>query len=757
VFTVVGCFIFISITLLCALHFMDLKSEEEWRKTTAKVYAVFDSRYGDGDTETDREADNDVQFQSTSLTAKQNPKRSNAPIQRNIDGEGEIGEMEIVDSTLPAIVMVKNLSSKILYEQHKHHKWINIWQRTKAYYSRTLRLLSNLTNISIMLFIDALLYVLTFPEDDSCGEYTTEDDCLVEESSYRAGETKCAWVDTTEGTECVFVAPESTITVIVFIFIIASLCSVPLVKTQETLIQRVLSLPVTPDEAIDTGTNQPLQDEEAGADIPSIEDATVSNATKMKPVNSKESIQIDVLEKFAVLEQQLKEYSTSLSGKEKEKAQFDELWGLDTNGKFSKKELGEAFSVGSTLSWRRVKAELWRLSSSDEKKPAIDKEAMTEGEKALKRELASVSNRVRTEVSFFKENKVTDEDISKRLLFLLQCDLLPGQQGAILHRTKNNNDYKQRLGTASRLSHILGWTFQIGLNLFCMLYVLLFAINTSEERQRGWFFSFLIWLACDILVTSTIVVLVRQVLLPSVIIPDLDQIKKNLVKEMRAMGVHENSVAVVPQSTPPVAAAREECAIETEGIQSERGEFSSVSDGYISDDEDHLDIDHSLPMLKPPAVTPHITFNAADSLFVSSNLARLYPHLTQSRFVMRYSTPFPRHAYRPIHQIGAVDEMNRDDVVSISLVLRALVIFIVLVLMYIPKKPLEGVVETIVSVIFGFIILAVHQLGSPAYAALFIGIVFVTVFVFYHYSNGISKKREAHLSTILRSLSFKAS
>ena len=75
--------------------------------------------------------------------------------------------------------------------------------------------------------------------------------------------------------------------------------------------------------------------------------------------------------------------------------------------------------------------------------------------------------------------------------------------------------------------------------------------------------------------------------------------------------------------------------------------------------------------------------------------------------------------------------------------------------MYIPKKSLEGVVETIVSVIIGFIILAVHQLGSPTYAALFIGIVFVTVFVFYHYGNGISKEREARLSTILPNISFK--
>ena len=60
------------------------------------------------------------------------------------------------------------------------------------------------------------------------------------------------------------------------------------------------------------------------------------------------------------------------------------------------------------------------------------------------------------------------------------------------------------------LLKVLGWVIIVSMNLFCISYVLLFAIQASDEMQRGWFGSFVLWLITDLVFASTGVVVYQQ-------------------------------------------------------------------------------------------------------------------------------------------------------------------------------------------------------------------------------------------------------
>ena len=121
---------------------------------------------------------------------------------------------------------------------------------------------------------------------------------------------------------------------------------------------------------------------------------------------------------------------------------------------------------------------------------------------------------------------LTEEEKSRRLLYLFQLDLLPGLQGEILDAKQRRDD--KYLAKRSQLVKVLGWLYILALDVGMLFYVFLFAVQQDASHQRAWAKSFGIWLIMAIGLVSTMVVLLMHVLIPSLIMQDIRKIKLKL-------------------------------------------------------------------------------------------------------------------------------------------------------------------------------------------------------------------------------------
>jgi hypothetical protein len=281
----------------------------------------------------------------------------------------------------------------------------------------------------------------------------------------------------------------------------------------------------------------------------------------------------------------------SLLGEDKQR--FNEVWGLDGEGEFTHEPPGPNFALGSTFSLAMYLREMRELLCKYDARSTDVIYAQPVGEKILAKELNGVHDIIDEEIDFFKANEASKTEIGKRLLFLLQCDLLPGQMSVILRNKESNEYFKSEYTTWNKKT--LGWFILVSLNLACIFYVTIFAIQATPAQQQAWFKSFLLWLICDVIFTSTAMVLYQQIYLPMTIIDDLDSVKVSVIREMQLMALEEESEV-------------------------------TCLDTYLSPLTD-VDIESATAS----------NFNAADYLFVSTRLARMYPNVPESKLVRRFA------------------------------------------------------------------------------------------------------------------------
>ena len=331
--------------------------------------------------------------------------------------------------------------------------------------------------------------------------------------------------------------------------------------------------------------------------------------------------------------------------------------------------------------------------------------AKSVGEVSLQDELDKVDGIVDAELNCFEANQATDEEITKRLLFLLHCDLLPGQQGEIL-QTKENGEYFESEFTKQEYK-TCAWIFIIALNLFCLFYVFNFALQATKEVQAAWCYTVLLWFVMDVFFTSTAMVLLQHVALPMVIMDDIDHVKIATLKEMHNLSLDE---------------------------QLEKSGTASSKKG----------VDKQLTMYSK--AKQNFGFNAAEWCFVSTRLAHKFPHLPISRLILRFHTPFPRHAFRPTHQVTDETFLVDAAIVGLRLLGHTLVMFFSLVLINVPEDILSGCIEAIVAIIVTATMFMVFSLLSNV--PLFVGILFILVLIsaaFYFRGKYLSTHRQEKL------------
>jgi hypothetical protein len=193
------------------------------------------------------------------------------------------------------------------------------------------------------------------------------------------------------------------------------------------------------------------------------------------------------------------------------------------------------------------------------------------------------------EVQFIKRHGCTNEEAGRNLLFLLQCDLLPGLSGRILEN-KGTRD-SERVEPVSVYVKLIATVLVVALYVGFLYYVLQYAVTQSKPLQTAWFKSFMLYLVFDFVGLSGAQVLVTHYLVPCAAVRKVTAVKDYLVRRMQRL----------------------ETEVQRQLVKAALRGNSAPAAGT------------------PPAVEP--SFNAAEYLYASFRLSRYLPGLRESQVV----------------------------------------------------------------------------------------------------------------------------
>ena len=143
---------------------------------------------------------------------------------------------------------------------------------------------------------------------------------------------------------------------------------------------------------------------------------------------------------------------------------------------------------------------------------------------------------------------------------------------------------------------VLAWLYIITTNAILMFYVFLFGVQESSQRQTNWLTTFITWLVLEIFLINTLVVVLSNIYVPSMLMSDLKIVKERLLTTIE--------------------------------------EYRSTVDKGIL------------------LAQSHEQFNAAKFFFVSTRIADVYPKSEMSKIICRFETPWPRKTYRKPSTLG---------------------------------------------------------------------------------------------------------
>jgi hypothetical protein len=193
-------------------------------------------------------------------------------------------------------------------------------------------------------------------------------------------------------------------------------------------------------------------------------------------------------------------------------------------------------------------------------------------------------------------NDERDSDmVEKRLLFLFQCDLLPGLQGKVLEAKGQRDFFRPRV--IAQHWKVGAWVLTMLLNGGMLSYITLFALRQSTARQSAWFQSFMIWLVSEVFLVSTMSMMATHVVIPSLVMGDVRRLKTKIVEQINTF----------------------------------QEKLRTAHDDSMDSEGNALEGNG---------------FNAAKYLYVSHRLASMYPQLKVAKVVQSYRTVWPRQSYQ---------------------------------------------------------------------------------------------------------------
>ena len=309
-------------------------------------------------------------------------------------------------------------------------------------------------------------------------------------------------------------------------------------------------------------------------------------------------------------------------------------------------------------------------------------------------ELSSVKRQVHTELDVFDFATLSNREKGKRLLFLFQCDLLPGLSSKIL-TAKKDRDVAVR-ASVSLSKKIAGYATVLLVNTGMLVYIFLFALQQSKTRQNAWLQSFLIWFMCEVLFVSTIVVLLLHYVIPNLTRHDVDKIREKLKDSLSAYHV------------------------------------SLASANHRTESED----------TKSP-------FNTADYFFVSARLAKRFPDLSVSKVIAHFRTPWPRRSYLHIDDVSQL--YKNGGIAFFFSSFGSILLFMLGCYVQLPLGLQEGIVHSTMALGVGYTVLLHAQLFDlyPALAFLPLFVLIIVVHFYIQTSNSTVRSQQRDQSSMV--------
>ena len=173
------------------------------------------------------------------------PKKAIAPqvLAQNNAFSRRKSEVVILDDALPTVLANRSFAQKVQLEVKHQHRWIGIVYQYSDSFPRSLRVLSLIINIVVMLFVQSITYNLSNPDTGACQQYETKSACLAPRSTLTSGSNMCSWrassSSSARGT-CAFIEPSDDFLVVLFVAIFSALISTPIAIAQSIIIKKCL-------------------------------------------------------------------------------------------------------------------------------------------------------------------------------------------------------------------------------------------------------------------------------------------------------------------------------------------------------------------------------------------------------------------------------------------------------------------------------------------------------------------------------------
>lgn len=310
------------------------------------------------------------------------------------------------------------------------------------------------------------------------------------------------------------------------------------------------------------------------------------------------------------------------------------LWGLNAHGNFKES------SITSNQWWNK----LW-LQDED----CNVKEMVVE-------ELHRVEVKQRLELENFANLGESEYFKNKHLIALFQRDLLPGISAQLLENAQHREAVV--VHAKSRSAKFLAWVILVVSNSCMLMYIFLFAVGQEAHRQNAWSRSFGTWLAMEILLISTLTVVFTNVILPSLLMKDVMEIRKkmrtNLVEYYQRLNSHQST------------------------------------------NNNSLDTYHKRPTIITKTQQDDDSFNAAKYFYLSYKVATEFPELSMSKFILNYRTIWPKQSFQ--HQVDISKSYHTTSLNALKRSVLMIAIFFISNALVVPVN-LQDMILQIVSTV----------------------------------------------------------
>ena len=224
--------------------------------------------------------------------------------------------IHLLEDSLPQVLQIRTkLLHRMMREMAQHHRWLAVLTRYSETFPRSLRVLSLATNIIVMLFMQAIVYTLSNPNDGTCGKLTSQAACLRPRADFSGGGVgKCSWKPQrdTGGGECIFAEPSDAVMVVLFVALFSAVVSAPIAVFLHRIIQNTLAAPLSLDP-LSSSSSGKLEKKTL------LQSLFVGGVIQEKEQQAEEDRQ--VYEQLVSLQHDLQKHRVSLS--EKDRTEFD--------------------------------------------------------------------------------------------------------------------------------------------------------------------------------------------------------------------------------------------------------------------------------------------------------------------------------------------------------------------------------------------------------------------------------------------------